>query len=165
MYSKGFTLIEVLLSVTLGIFLLASMGNMYILLQKNYSKQESLMLVQENMRIVSMMIMRDFARRCPNVHFKISAYLNGFSICHGRVNYFLENKALYKKEIGHAKTEIIDHVDAMEIKYTVIEQNNYSEKIAEAITDWSLVKGISIAYSLHYSDQIKKGFIYAKAPE
>jgi hypothetical protein len=156
--SAGLTLIEMLLALTFSIILLGNVSGLYVIMKKNYRLQVGLSYVQQNRRLFAGILRREI-------------HENGYQ---GVKHYFIDATrrknekggtvfALYRTDRNHTKTEVIENIQAMQVRYDVIENDRLVEKNMEAINDWRNVRGVSISYLLRDpSELIKKtGYFYA----
>lgn len=56
--------------------------------------------------------------------------------------------ALYMKNIKQKKFKLISNIDAMEMKYSLFENNELRDKTAKEVIDWSQIQGVSVRLSL-----------------
>jgi type IV pilus assembly protein PilW len=53
-------------------------------------------------------------------------------------------EALYKKDISGHKSELVEGVSALTIRYTVVENKKIMDLVADEVNDWSSVVGVSL---------------------
>lgn len=76
--------------------------------------------------------------------------------------------ALYMEDRNFHKTELVEGVDAMQIRYTVFEQGNMREKSSDEVENWAQVVGVSLQLdfdSLNFFPLKKTAYTYVALRE
>lgn len=68
--------------------------------------------------------------------------------------------ALYKQDIQWHKTELVEGVDDMQIKYIFLENGQLHALAEEEVNDWSKVVGVSIILTFNAGSLQKREYIY-----
>ncbi|SRR5579885_1135090 len=69
--------------------------------------------------------------------------------------------SLYREDIHHVKSELVEGVSDMRILYSVYKAGAYTDVPAASVTDWSQVKGVSIDLLVSGTQSKKTWHMYA----
>ena len=162
--NRGTSLVELMIALTLSFLIVSSLGVIYLAQQQSQHTQAAVITMIENTRIAK--------------YFLKSAIKNKNNNKPDITNYFIEKTtrkdqmgmpiyALYRQDTTSRpfkKIELVEGVNAMEIKYAVFENHQLVEYPIDKITDWFNVKGVSIKLLWSSFDKIhleKTEYVYA----
>lgn len=113
----GFTLVEVLLSLSLLGVVLTIIFSVYFYCLLNWEREQEIIDVQDNLRWGLDCIARE-VRQTANLYSTSSTDYLQFSGASGQVvEYFIEESTLYRKSASMAKQPVADHITRLDIQY------------------------------------------------
>jgi Tfp pilus assembly protein PilW len=151
--SRGLTLIELLMALASTLTLLLILTGMLLSLQKNFSTQESLNIIQENARMVIEVLtaaIQNNKLRGTNNTITISDNTFLIESTARRDSSGIGIKALYAINKAGRKTELVEGVNAITFAYTVKSNKHLITLLADQVRDWSSVVGVSVQFKLYH---------------
>lgn len=114
---SGFTLIEVLLSLTLLGILMVTVLSLYQFNLLEWERDQDVIDVQDNLRTGLDCIARE-ARQAKNLHSGSSDNcLKFYTSDYQLISYFLEGTSLYRKTGSSVKQPVADNITRLQIQY------------------------------------------------
>lgn len=164
-YTHGFSLLEFLIAMSLGLFLLMGMGTLYVNQIKTYNYLQGVNQIQENGNLSSLLLAKPI--RMATL---LQAQDNNQLILHQQnsiIKFYLADtkrknkagdkiRALYAYDAAspHHHQELLEGIEAMQIQYGI--PNNYRINFyqADQVPDWQKVRLIKIALLLASTEAV-----------
>ena len=159
--SQGFTIIEVMLSLTFGLFIIAACIEVYLAVKANYQMQQSLSAMQANGRLLTYIFQQ--VKSPTTLHGYTAAKPPAFlinqkpgsdilvAINKDQTAYYVSKNSLFVKTAGKPREELVAHIINMQIKYGIKCQQSddiCSYKLAPQVVNWDKVKSAEISLTL-----------------
>ena len=182
---QGLTLIELLISLTMALFILSAVFEIFFTVQKNHLAINALTELQENTYIAFELLAHDirmagYSDYPNNLLFKrIDAQSDSIMVRYVDNNE-VKSKKFYINDTGRLdqqrhhinalyanKTELVEGIDRIQFRYSVISNGEMIEKSADELTNEKIV-GVAIEVLLNSLNNFplqKKAYTYVALRE
>lgn len=160
-YSQGFTIIEVMLSLTFSLFIIAACIEAYLAVKSNYQLQQNLSIMQANGRLLTYVFqqikspikLHGYNAAQPPSFLKGQKAVGDILVTNNKqqTGYYITNSSLYVKTAGKPREELVMNINKLQIRYGIecqASENICSYALASQIINWGSVKSAEITLRL-----------------
>ncbi len=160
-YSQGFSIIEVMLSLTFGLFIITSCIEAYLAVKSNYQVQQHLSSMQANGRLLTYVFQQikspekihGYASSQPPPFLKGQKPISDILVTDNKQQtaYYITNTSLFVKTAGKPREELVTNITNMQIRYGVecpTSQDICAYLPASQVTNWGSVKSAEVTVRL-----------------